>query len=473
MDKRHWPDGLQAAVEAKEGMAPRSEGRVLGQITLQHFLRLYPLLAGMTATALSAADELREFFGLGVTLVPPNVPSRRVDEPDAVFTHREAKRRDLVEEVRRVHAAGRPVLIGTLSVRESEELAADLRAAGVEGAVLNAKNDEREAAVVAEAGRPGAVTISTNMAGRGTDIRLGGSDEKDREAVVAMGGLYVIGTNRHESLRIDRQLRGRAGRQGDPGSTRFFISLEDDLFERYGLTGILYKRHNLEKAAGEAGGPALRGEIDHAQRVIEGQNYDIRRSLTKFSSLVEIQRRILGELREAVFAGGERPGSWADREPALYARALDRFGPARTTELEKRFVLKRLDAAWSDYLAWVADTRESIHLVNIGGRTPIDEFARQATETFGGVLEAADAGAAADLESLLGLDDAAARAVEKDRGPSSTWTYLVNEDQFGWGLEMLKGRNIGFAGIAAGVFGPLFLLTLVAQRFARWWKRTS
>ncbi|OGD21138.1 MAG: accessory Sec system translocase SecA2, partial [Candidatus Aminicenantes bacterium RBG_13_59_9] len=225
MEKRHWPDGLQAAVEAKENLFHGSEGRILGSITLQHYFRLYPQLCGMTATALPSAAELEEFYGLSVAVIPPHRPCIRVDHPDVVFTHKKAKMRALIQEITDVHASGRPILVGTLSVRESEELAAALKESGVHCDVLNAKNDELEAKIIAEAGRLGAVIVSTNMAGRGTDIRLGGGNEAEREEVAALGGLYVIGTNRHESLRIDRQLRGRSGRQGDPGSSRFFISL--------------------------------------------------------------------------------------------------------------------------------------------------------------------------------------------------------------------------------------------------------
>jgi preprotein translocase subunit SecA len=190
----------------------------------------------MTATAQPSGEELHQFYGLEVAVVPTNRPMIRVDHPDVVFTHREARHAALVEEIARVHASGRPVLVGTASVGESEALAADLKGRGLECQVLNARNDEQEAEVVARAGARGALTISTNMAGRGTDIRLGGpQDDPDlRAEVVALGGLYVIGTQRHASLRIDRQLRGRAGRQGDPGESRFYLSLEDDPTERYG-----------------------------------------------------------------------------------------------------------------------------------------------------------------------------------------------------------------------------------------------
>jgi len=465
VDNRHWPDGLQAAVEAKEGLARRSEGRVLGSITLQHFFRLYPRLCGMTATARSSATELKEFYGLPVVVVPPNRPSIRTDHPDAVFTHKKAKRRAILREIREVHNIGRPILVGTASVKESEELAGDLRTAGIFCHVLNARNDELEARIIAQAGMPGAVTISTNMAGRGTDIKLGGTEEKEREGVVGLGGLYVIGTNRHESLRIDQQLRGRAGRQGDPGSTRFFISLEDDIFERYGLSEILCKRHRLSLQLEPLSPGPIHKEILHAQRIIEGQNFDIRKSLWKYSSLVERQRKIVQEWRQRLLDSEVPPEILSGKAPDLYARGLARFGPDKTGEIEKRLTLLNIDRCWSDHLAWVTDTRESIHLVSLGGMTPLQEFHKSATAVFLEIWPKVEDevinefGSLVEKEGPLGLDAAGLK------GPSSTWTYLVNEDQFGWGMEMLKGSNIGFAVGAAVYYGPLFVLTLLLKRF--------
>ncbi len=486
VDRRHWPDGIQAAVEAKEGLARRSEGRVLGSITLKHFLRLYPLRAGMTATARSGAAELREFYGLRTAIVPAHVPSERADAEDAVFLDRRAKRGALVSEIAAARAAGRPVLVGTLSVRESEELAADLRGAGIGGAVLNAKNDEAEAKIVAEAGRPGAVTISTNMAGRGTDIKLGGADEAERDAAVRAGGLYVIGTNRHESLRIDRQLRGRSGRQGDPGGTRFFVSLDDDLFERYGLTAGLRTEFAPGRGDAPVAGGVLRKRIEHAQRVIEGQNFDIRRKLAEYSDLVELQRGIVRTEREEILRGGE----FCPREPRSSAAAVRedgqplptaveafdeadragraRFGEARWAEMVRRAALFHIDRAWSDYLAWVQDTRESIHLVKLGGKTPIEEFRSQATEEFLAMREAVDLAVAEGLRGLAASDGAGALALEKLKGPSSTWTYLVSDDAFGFGMDALLQRNIGFMAAAASpLAAPMAFLTILAKIFRR------
>ena len=477
MDKRHWPDGLQAAVEAKEGVRRGSEGRVLGSITLQHLFRLYPALCGMTATARTSAAELKEFYGAGVVVVPPHRPCVRRDLADVVFTHKEAKRAALVREIAAAHASGRPVLAGTASVRESEELAGALGAAGVPCEVLNAKNDELEAAIIARAGAPGAVTISTNMAGRGTDIKLGGPAEEEKEKVAALGGLYVIGTNRHESLRIDNQLRGRAGRQGDPGSSRFFISLEDDIFERYGLGPRFFKRYRLERQEEPVEDALLRTEIAHGQRVIEGRNLGLRRALWDYAMLIETQRRIVAEWRDAVFGSGAEVAVAGEGgtpaavsiepfglSPELLGKGEARFGREAFGRLARRATLFHIDNAWADHLAWLADLRESIHLVVLGRKEPLQEFQKAATDAF---LELEERIAGAVKETLRGFIDRGGPAdAEKEglKGPSSTWTYLVNEDQFGWGLEMLKGTNVGFSVAAAALYGPLFVLTLIASR---------
>ena len=467
MDKRHWPDGLQAAVEAKEGVRHGSEGRILGSITLQHFFRLYPALCGMTATARTSSREIKEFFGLGVVVVPPHRPCVRRDLPDVVFTHREAKLSALVREIASVHAADRPILVGTSSVRESEELAAALKNARVDCDVLNAKNDELEAAVIARAGAPGAVTISTNMAGRGTDIKLGGPREEELGKVVALGGLYVIGTNRHESLRIDSQLRGRAGRQGDPGSSRFFISLEDDIFERYGLSRRLFKRYRLDRRADAIDSELLRRDILHGQRVIEGRNLDIRRSLWDYATLVETQRQIIAGWRDGVFdppAGVDAPFR---PSPELLAAGSARFGREPFDHIARRAALFHIDSAWADHLAWLADLREGIHLVAIGRNEPLREFQRAATESFLGLQEKIGHAVRKTLDSFVEREGPVDLDAEGLKGPSSTWTYLVNDDQFGWGVELVKGTNIGFAAGAAAFYGPLFVFALIANRLRR------
>jgi preprotein translocase subunit SecA len=481
MDKRHWPDGLQAAVEAKEGVRRGSESRILGSITLQHLFRLYPTLCGMTATAAPSARELKEFYGLSVVVVPPHRPCVRRDLPDVVFTHKEAKLGALVREIAAAHAAGRPVLAGTASVRESEELAAALDKAGVACEILNAKNDELEAAVVARAGAPGAVTISTNMAGRGTDIKLGGpsnpvvADEEEHGRVTGLGGLYVIGANRHESVRIDNQLRGRSGRQGDPGSSRFFISLEDDIFEHYGLSRRLFSRYRLERQDAAVDNDLLRKEIIHGQRVIEGRNLDIRRALWDYATLVETQRRIVAGWRDAVF--GPRPDPAAAPDPAfdpppeLAEAGIARFGQEAFGRLARRAALFEIDRLWADHLAWLADLREGIHLVSLGRKEPIQEFQKAATDAFLELEGRIGAAIEASLRSFVAREGPIDLEGEGLKGPSSTWTYLVNDDQFGWGVELLKGTNIGFAAGAAALYGPLFVFALLVNRFKK--RRTA
>ena len=473
MDKRHWPDGLQAAVEAKEDVLRKSEGRILGSITLQYFFRLYPRLCGMTATAQPSAAELKEFYGMSVVAIPPHRPCIRVDHPDVVFTGRETKLRALAGEIADVHATGRPVLVGTLSVKESEELAAALGETGLSGDVLNAKNDELEAKIIARAGRPGAITISTNMAGRGTDIKLGGENEEERDKVVSLGGLYVIGTNRHESLRIDRQLRGRAGRQGDPGASRFFISLEDEIFERYGLRDKFFDRHRIEKQSGPVDSPAVRRDVIHAQKVIEGRNFDIRKSLEKYSSAVEEQRRVVGEWRDSVLRSERGYMTLEIENPDLYARGEARFGARDFDGLLKRITLFHADRFWADHLAGLTDIRESIHLVSVGGREPVHEFQKAATAAFAGLEGKIGSAIAGTIESLIARKGPVDLDAEGLKGPSSTWTYLVSDEQFGWGVGLLKGSNIGFAAVSAGVYGPLFVLAFLVNRLFGHKKRSA
>jgi preprotein translocase subunit SecA len=472
VEDRHWPDGLQAAIEAKEGVRPSREGRVLGSITVQHFLRRYPHLCGMTATAEPAAAELYEFYGLELLLVPPNRPNIRTDHPDLIFTHREAKRRALLAEIEQVHRTGRPILVGTLTVEESEGLAAELRAAGIGCSVLNAKRDAEEARIVAKAGALGAVTISTNMAGRGTDIRLGGGERKAYEQVAALGGLYVIGTNRHESRRIDDQLRGRAGRQGDPGSSRFFISLEDDLLVRCGIDDLLPARWRPTLQPEPVDNPVLRREIARAQRIVEGQNFDMRHNLWRYSNFVEQQRRVIGDRRRRVLMGNGSPSVLQERVPLACTSARQILGAAVLQDLERRLTLHAIDLCWSEHLATVAEIREGVHLAQVGGLSPLEEFQKRAAESFMQTLNAiedrvVESFAALEITSL-GIDTQQMGL----RGPSSTWTYLVNDDAFTDQLTamLMSNRNIGFAANAA-LTGPLLMLWALSRRLGRREKR--
>ncbi|MFD0670183.1 accessory Sec system translocase SecA2 [Cohnella sp. GCM10027633] len=402
-ENRHWPDGLQAAVEAKEGLQSKTSGKILGTITLQHLLSLYPKISGMTATALASANEFKDTYELSVVVVPPNKPSVRADQPTLLFTHKEAKVRALVRDIAAVHATGRPILIGTSSVEESDALAEALAVAGVTCNVLNARNDAEEAEIVAKSGRLGAVTVSTNMAGRGVDIRLGGGEPAQADTVAKLGGLYVIGTHMNESLRIDNQLRGRAGRQGDPGSSRFYVSLADELFVRYGTEKAIPPAYRERKQDEPLAESALHKGLDHIQRIVMGQNFDIRRELNRYSDMVEEQRQI------------------------LYAERASILGDETRGAAEKRVRLFYIDKAWADHLAYVSYIREAIHLESLANRNPLDEFHARIIQAFEKLPEQIEKDAEKLLAKLDKTKDDHDWAKLGLQGPASTWTYIMND----------------------------------------------
>jgi len=379
---RRWPAGLHTAIEAKEGVPFRRQGRVLGSITLQNLVALYPKVCGMTGTAATQSEEFRTCYGLEVEVIPTNRPVIRIDEPDRLFDTRLAKEQAVVEEIGRVHSTGQPILVGTASVEESERLSAAL--SGIAHFVLNARNEEEEAGIVARAGQRGAVTISTNMAGRGVDIQLG-------EAVAALGGLYVLGMNRHESRRIDHQLRGRAGRQGDPGRSRFFISREDDLLVRYGIQDEKYQ-HDAESI----------------QRLVEGQNLDIRKFLVKYESVIEGQRQRIQERRQAILA-------------------------SNLPDLERIVSLSAIDDLWSDHLAAISELRSGVQWYSWSGRDPLHEYLTRVDTAYRELEDGLDS------EISARLAEAQAKGLDpSERG--ATWTYLTTDRPFGeWNERILRG----------------------------------
>ncbi len=382
---RRWPAGLHTAIEVKEGVPPKDQGRILGSITMHNLVGLYPHVCGMTGTAATQADEFRKVYDLEVEVIPTNKPVIRVDHPDVVFAKAWEKERAVVEEIRSAHVTGRPVLVGTASVEESERLSARLR--DIPHHVLNARNEEEEAGIIARAGELGAVTISTNMAGRGTDIRLG-------PGLAELGGLYVIGTNRHESRRIDNQLRGRAGRQGDPGSSRFFVSLEDSLLVKYGSDE-----------------PSHRRNPERIQRLVEDQNLEIRQFLHKYESVVEGQRQAMEQRRQDLLTGATPCNS----------------------ELERLVSLATIDDLWSDHLAAVVELREGTPWVNWAGRDPLHEYLVGVHRLY------QDLQARITEEIPKRLADAEARGVDpSERG--ATWTYISHDQPFGsQGQRFLRG----------------------------------
>jgi preprotein translocase subunit SecA len=465
VDDRQWPDGLQAAIEAKEGLDLQPEGRILGSITMQHFMLSYPRLAGMTATAQPAAEELKEAYGLGVIVIPTHMPCIRADHPDCIYTHHEAKQTAVIEEITEVNASGRPILVGTASVAESERFAAALEGNGVSCRVLNAKNDEAEAEVIADAGAIGAVTISTNMAGRGTDIRLGGHDEADRDEVLALGGLYVIGTNRHESLRIDRQLRGRSGRQGDPGSSRFFVSLEDDLLVRFGLEELIPRVSLPARQAGAVDDPLLRREIARAQRIVDGQNIDMRKTLKRYSDVLEAQRQFIQDWRREVLEGPDFE-VLSEACTQRYEELRETMGEEVLIDVERRITLLVIDRCWCDFLSEMSRVRDGIHLVAIGGKTPYEVFHKHAREAFNSTLDFIDEQVVSVFESVTVTEKGVDWEGEGLLGPSSTWTYLVTDMPFTTGpLAAMAGRpSLGL--VVAWMYWPLW----IAWGFYRKWK---
>jgi preprotein translocase subunit SecA len=460
VDDRHWPDGLQAALEAKEGLDRRPDGRILGSITLQHFIRGYPRVCGMTGTARTAAAELEDTYGVQVTVIPTNRPMIRADHPDRVFATREAKEAAVIEEIRGAHATGRPILVGTVSVEESERLAARLVASGVRCDVLNARNDEAEARIIASAGTRGAVTISTNMAGRGTDIKL--------EAPAAATGLYVIGTNRHESERVDLQLRGRAGRQGDPGESRFFVSLEDSLLVQFGIESLLAGRFEGGDSTEPITHPVVIAEVARAQRIVDQQNFEIRRTLARYSQVLEDQRVALMERRTALLDEREQPDIW-QTDPERHASLVGGVGASKVRDAERLMTLWCIDRAWCDHLAYAADLREGIHLTALGGHDPLTRFTTDLTTRFRQIDEQIETAVLDALDTISVTEGEIALPDAVLKGPSSTWTYLVNDDPFRNQIGMmLTGPGKATFGIGAAAMAmPLLIFWGVIDRWVR------
>ncbi|WP_269083519.1 accessory Sec system translocase SecA2 [Mycolicibacterium obuense] len=425
---QRWPDGLQAAVEAKEGIETTETGEVLDTITVQALINRYPTVCGMTGTALAAGEQLRQFYKLGVSPIPPNTPNIREDEPDRVYVTAAARNDAVLEHITEIHESGQPILVGTRDVAESEDLHRRLVKAGIPAVVLNAKNDEEEAAVIAEAGQLGAVTVSTQMAGRGTDIRLGGSDESQHDAVAELGGLHVIGTGRHHTERLDNQLRGRAGRQGDPGSTVFFSSWEDDVVVSHLDAGKLPLDCDSDGKVLSTKAATL---LEHAQRVAEGRLLDVHANTWRYNQLIAQQRAILVERRDALLRTATAREELAALSPERYESLLEELGDEGEAKLEKicrLIMLYHLDRGWADHLAYLADIRESIHLRALGRQNPLDEFHRLAVDAFGSLAADAIEAAQQTFDTAASIEDEPGVDLSKLARPTSTWTYMVHDN---------------------------------------------
>lgn len=438
---QRWPDGLQAAVEAKEALEASPSGEILDSITVQELIGRYPVRCGMTGTAMAVAGQLTEFYSLQIAVVPPNRPCVRDDEPDRLYAASADKEVAIVEEISAAHAAGRPVLVGTGDVAESERLARRLSRAGLDPVVLNAKNDAEEAAIIAEAGTPGAVTVSTQMAGRGTDIRLGGGPGSavpgtapaeaagaDRDRVAAAGGLLVIGTGRYHSSRLDDQLRGRAGRQGDPGGSVFFTSLQDDLVTRYAPD----ERSKATAGDGRIEDKGAHWIVGHAQRVAEGVDLELHRNTWRYNHLIGLQRREVLAARDDVLRGDRGDRMMAAKAPGKHAELTAVAGAGAVARAARQIVLFQLDRCWAEHLALLADLREGIHLRSLGrGLDPLIEFNRETVPAGKRLLGQAEERSAEAFEALTASEDGVDLDSAGLKRPSATWTYLVHDNPFG------------------------------------------
>ena len=425
---QRWPDGLQAAVEAKEGIETTETGEVLDTITVQALINRYPTVCGMTGTALAAGEQLRQFYSLGVSPIPPNTPNVRQDEPDRVYITTDAKNDAIIDHIVEMHATGQPILVGTQDVAESEYLHARLLRRGVPAVVLNAKNDEEEARVIAEAGKLDAVTVSTQMAGRGTDIRLGGSegaDPAESQRIAELGGLHVVGTGRHRTERLDNQLRGRAGRQGDPGSSVFFSSWEDDVAAAHLEPAKLPTECDETGRILSAKATAL---LDHAQRVAEGRLLAVHANTWRYNQLIAQQRAIIVERRNTLLSTAAAREELRDLSPERYAELSEHLTEDDLGRISRSIMLYHLDRGWADHLAYLADIRESIHLRALGRQNPLDEFHRLAVDAFTNLAADAIEASQQTFETADVDVDEPGLDLSKLARPTSTWTYMVHDN---------------------------------------------
>ena len=432
---QRWPDGLHAAIEAKERLTVSAPGVILDQLTIQDLLLTYRTLSGMSGTVTAVAEDLIEFYKLPSGRVERHRPNLRVDEPDRVVLTSADRFAGVVREIQRRHAAGQPVLIGTQNVAESEALAALLREAGIEARVLNAKNDAEEAAIIARAGEYAAVTISTQISGRGTDIRLGGADERDRERVVAAGGLAVIATGRFPSRRLDAQLRGRAGRQGDPGTGLAVVSLDDELVR----TNVPPHVINTIDRAGESLTMRRRRQIvDTAQQIAEGIRLDRHRNTWAYNRAISAQRSTVLAHRQQVVVGELAMTTLQSLIPD-HLVAMGRARGTAVADTVRSVALYYVDDHWMEHLALLQQVRDGIHLRSLAGQNPADEFHRIALQEFHGFFDAVYRDAATFIEGLRPGDVGQDLESLGLRRPSATWTYMVTDDPLGGSDRLARG----------------------------------
>ncbi|MCH7756762.1 preprotein translocase subunit SecA, partial [Patescibacteria group bacterium] len=390
---RRWSEGLHQAIEAKEGVKIQKESRTFASITFQNYFRNYKKLSGMTGTALTSAEEFYKVYGVETIAVPTNLPSQRIDRDDLIFQTEKGKFTAIAKKVRELHEKGQPVLIGTVSIEENERLGAYLKKEGIPHEILNAKNHEREGEIIAQAGQPGRVTIATNMAGRGVDIKLGGNpaEEGAPEKVKALGGLFVLGTERHDARRIDNQLRGRSGRQGDSGETQFFVSLEDSLMR-------IFASDTIKNMMGRFGIPEdqpienklITRSLESAQEKIEGFNFDSRKHVLAFDDVLNQQRQSIYERRRKILIGENADIDELLEELVAHDTELTKVVSAKKEELGEeefyntvhRLLLQVSDLLWVEHLEIMDYLRSSVNLRAYGQRDPLIEYRKEGLKLF-------------------------------------------------------------------------------------------
>ena len=501
MPGRRLSDGLHQAIEAKENVAIRPENVTLASVTFQNYFRLYDKLAGMTGTALTEAEEFMEIYGLGVVEIPTNKPIARIDEDDQVYRTQGEKYQAMLEQIKESHEKGQPALVGTTSIEKSEMLSNMLTQAGIEHNVLNARQHEQEAQIVADAGKLGAVTIATNMAGRGTDIQLGGNVDMqvmnaiaadpdadpdairakieaehadEKEKVLAAGGLYVLASERHESRRIDNQLRGRSGRQGDPGRSSFYLSLEDDLMRIFGSERLEKVLTTLGLKEGEAiVHPWVNKSLERAQAKVEGRNFDIRKQLLKFDDVMNEQRKVVFSQRRDIMEATDLseittdmrhqviddlvdqylpPNTYADQWDAegLYAATIEKlgidepvlawveeegvddemirdrlieatdkfmaekaeqFGAENMRNIEKQILLQSIDSKWREHLLTLEHLRSVVGFRGYAQRDPLNEYKNESFQLFEGMLDSLREDVSQKLSQIRPMSEEEQRAM--------------------------------------------------------------
>ena len=394
---RRWSEGLHQAIEAKEGVRIKEESRTFASITFQNYFRQYHKLSGMTGTALTSKEEFYKVYGLETFVIPTNQAVARVDHSDLIFQTQAGKMKAVAKKVKELSTKGQPVLIGTVSIEHNELLSEYLNKSGIKHEILNAKNHEREGEIIAQAGRVGAVTIATNMAGRGVDIKLGGNpgSPEDYELVKSLGGLFVLGTERHDARRIDNQLRGRSGRQGDPGETQFFVSLEDSLMRIFAVDTIKSMMGRFNIAEDEPiENKLITSSLEKAQEKIEGFNFDARKHVLEYDNVLNFQRKIIYERRRVLVSGGEAEVQTRldevvlELDPEMKERVEKKLGEVEAfqtplgVEALRRVMLQTIDLFWVDHLEMMDYLRSSVNLRAYGQRDPLVEYKKDGLRFF-------------------------------------------------------------------------------------------